>query len=119
MKKKSLIDRFLQTVEKVGNALPHPATLFALFALSVLVLSWIVSLINPEVINPATGQGIRAVNLLSREGIHMILTQTVTNFTGFVPLGTVLVAMGKMCYTLYILFFVHLFSLRKLTKHKI
>ena len=93
MKKKSLIDRFLQTVEKVGNALPHPATLFALFALSVLVLSWIVSLINPEVINPATGQGIRAVNLLSREGIHMILTQTVTNFTGFVPLGTVLVAM--------------------------
>ena len=93
MTKKSFIDRFLLTIEKVGNALPHPATLFALFAFSVIILSWIVSLINPEVINPATGDPIRAVNLLSKEGLHMILTQTVTNFTQFVPLGTVLVAM--------------------------
>lgn len=93
MKKKSLIDKFLLTVEKVGNALPHPATLFALLAFSVLVLSWIVSLIDPTVINPANNQTIKAVNLLSREGLHMIMTNTVTNFTGFVPLGTVLVAM--------------------------
>ena len=81
------------TVEKVGNALPHPATLFALLAFSVLILSWIVSLIDPTVINPANNQAIKAVNLLSKEGLHMIMTQTVTNFTGFVPLGTVLVAM--------------------------
>ncbi len=91
--KKSLINKFLYYVEKVGNALPNPATLFALFALSVILLSWIVSLFDPEVINPATGESIHVVNLLSKEGLHLILTQTVTNFTGFVPLGTVLVAM--------------------------
>ncbi len=91
--KKSLINKFLYYVEKVGNALPNPATLFALFALSVIILSWVVSLFNPEVINPATGESIHVVNLLSKEGLHLILTQTVTNFTGFVPLGTVLVAM--------------------------
>ena len=91
--KKSLINKFLYYVEKVGNALPNPATLFALFALSVIILSWIVSLFNPEVTNPATGESIHVVNLLSVEGLHLILTQTVSNFTGFVPLGTVLVAM--------------------------
>ena len=90
---KSLINRFLYTVEKVGNALPHPASLFALFALSVIILSWVISLFDPQVINPATGEQIKVVNLLSVEGLHMILMNLVTNFTGFVPLGTVLVAM--------------------------
>ena len=65
MKKKSLIDRFLYSVEKVGNALPHPATLFALFAFSVVILSWIISLFDPNVVNPATGEQIKVVNLLS------------------------------------------------------
>jgi aminobenzoyl-glutamate transport protein len=32
-KKRSLIDRFLNIVERGGNALPHPASLFAIFAL--------------------------------------------------------------------------------------
>ena len=91
--KKTLINRFLYSVEKVGNALPNPTTLFALFAFSVLVLSWIVSLFDPEVANPATGEAIHVVNLLSQRGLHLILENTVTNFTGFVPLGTVLVAM--------------------------
>ena len=31
-------------------------------------------------------------NLLSAEGLHFILTKMVVNFTGFAPLGTVLVA---------------------------
>jgi aminobenzoyl-glutamate transport protein len=33
------------------------------------------------------------VSLLSVEGLHRILTSLVTNFTGFAPLGAVLVAM--------------------------
>jgi aminobenzoyl-glutamate transport protein len=33
------------------------------------------------------------VSLLTVEGLHRMLTQMVTNFTGFAPLGTVLVAM--------------------------
>ncbi|MCB0283024.1 MAG: AbgT family transporter [Calditrichae bacterium] len=91
--KKSYIDRFLTLVEKVGNALPHPATLFFLFALGVVLLSGIFSLFDIEVIHPGTKETIRPFNLLSVEGLHLILTQMVTNFTGFAPLGTVLVAM--------------------------
>ena len=39
------------------------------------------------------GKPIVAVNLLDRQGIQNIITKAVSNFTGFAPLGTVLVAM--------------------------
>lgn len=91
--KGSLIAKFLNVVEKAGNALPHPATLFAILAFLVLVLSWVMSLFDPQVVHPGTGETIQVVNLMSREGLGLILTKTVTNFTGFAPLGTVLVAL--------------------------
>jgi len=91
--KKSFIDKFLTIVEKVGNALPHPATLFFLFAVGVIILSGIVSMFDVEVIHPGTGKTVTPVNLLSIDGLHLILTNMVTNFTSFAPLGTVLVAM--------------------------
>ena len=87
------IARFLGMVERVGNALPHPATLFALFAAGVVVLSWITAQFDLSVIHPGTGETIRPVNLLTVEGLHRIITEMVNNFTGFAPLGVVLVAM--------------------------
>lgn len=91
--KKSWTDKFLTGVEKVGNALPHPATLFALLAFLVVILSGIVSLFHVSVTHPGTGETVEVFNLLSREGLAMILTKLVTNFTSFAPLGTVLVAL--------------------------
>ena len=90
---KGLVDKFLHIVEKVGNALPHPATLFAIFAVLALILSWVAAQFDLEVTHPGTGELIRPVNLLSIHGLHMIITQMVTNFTSFAPLGVVLVAM--------------------------
>ncbi|MFO7844640.1 MAG: AbgT family transporter [Bacteroidales bacterium] len=91
--KKSPVQIFLNGVERVGNMLPHPASLFGLFALSVLVLSAIFSFIGSSAIHPGTGEEYQVVNLLSRDGLHMILTEMVNNFTSFAPLGIVLVAM--------------------------
>ena len=91
--KRSGVDRFLSFIEKVGNALPHPATLFALFAALVVVLSWVFSLTGISAMHPGTGETVTPVNLLSMEGLHLILTKMVVNFTGFAPLGTVLVAL--------------------------
>ncbi|MEP0546457.1 MAG: AbgT family transporter [Rhodothermales bacterium] len=85
--------RVLGVIERVGNALPHPATLFALFAGLVIVFSWVFSLLDIEAVMPRTGEVIRPVNLVSVEGLHRILTEMITNFTGFAPLGTVLVAL--------------------------
>ncbi|MFM2190132.1 MAG: hypothetical protein RL491_518 [Bacteroidota bacterium] len=93
LSKKNWSDRFLSVVERIGNALPHPATLFAIMCLLVMVISWLVSLTGLSVKHPGTGEQITAFNLLSRDGLHMILTKLVTNFTGFAPLGTVLVAL--------------------------
>ena len=90
---KKISDGFLSMVEKGGNALPHPAALFALFALGTLLLSGITSWFGLQGINPATGETIHAVNLLSLEGLHRILLEMVTNYTGFAPLGIVMVAM--------------------------
>jgi aminobenzoyl-glutamate transport protein len=87
------IEKFLSFIEKVGNKLPHPTTLFALFALSVIVLSWIVSQFNFSVLHPGTGQEIKPINLLSVEGLHRIILNLITNFTSFAPLGTVLVSL--------------------------
>lgn len=85
--------RFLGVIERAGNALPHPATLFALLSLIVMVASAIAAGFNLTVVHPGTKQPVSVVNLLSVEGLHRILTSTVTNFTNFAPLGTVLVAL--------------------------
>jgi len=87
------IDGFLRMVERGGNALPHPATLFAIMALGVIVASAIASWMDVTVVHPGTGETITVVNLVSIPGLHRIITSMVTNFTGFAPLGTVLVAM--------------------------
>ncbi|MEM1116229.1 MAG: AbgT family transporter [Bacteroidota bacterium] len=96
-----LFARFLAFVEWLGNLLPHPVTLFALFALGVVVVSGIAGWFDLAVPDPrpegARGRAddgmIRAVSLMTGEGLRYIVSTLVTNFTGFVPLGTVLVAL--------------------------
>ncbi|MFV0501320.1 MAG: AbgT family transporter [Bacteroidales bacterium] len=51
-------------VEKVGNALPHPAALFGIFALSTLILSFIGYYFQWEGINPGNGETVRVVNFI-------------------------------------------------------
>ena len=100
-KKVSLFDRFLNGVERVGNKLPHPIALFAIFAAVTALLSAIFAAMgvsaSGELINRATNtvemQTITAVSLLNQKGVIYMLTSAVKNFTGFAPLGVVLVAM--------------------------
>jgi aminobenzoyl-glutamate transport protein len=91
--KSNFFSKFLSIIEKTGNALPHPATLFAIFAGLIILLSGVTSLFHLEVIHPGTGEIIRPVNLMTVDGLHLILRNMVSNFTGFAPLGVVLVAM--------------------------
>ncbi len=91
--KTSILQRMLDWTERIGNALPHPGTLFALFAFGTLIFSAIGYALGWEVIHPGTKEVVRAVNLLSHDGIHRILLEMVDNFTGFAPLGIVMVAM--------------------------
>ncbi|MEL7474307.1 MAG: AbgT family transporter, partial [Planctomycetota bacterium] len=90
------VARLLNVVEWLGNLLPHPVTLFALFALGVVVLSAITSWAGLSVEDPRPGregQTFEVQSLLTGEGVRWMSQSLVTNFTGFVPLGTVLVAL--------------------------
>ncbi len=100
-KRASLFSRVLNGIERIGNRLPHPITLFAIFTLAIVFISAVCSLLGVsatgELIDPSTmelkEQTVTAVNLLSRDGIVYMLTSMVKNFTDFAPLGVVLVTM--------------------------
>lgn len=97
----SRMQRFLKGVEWLGNLLPHPVILFLWMSVFLLVLSALLSYLGVSVLDPrpegAKGRSedgiIQVVNLLNGEGLARIVENLVTNFTGFVPLGTVLVAL--------------------------
>lgn len=91
--RKTPVERFLDVVERAGNVLPHPATLFFLLTLAIVALSGVISLFDVSVLHPRTGEVVEPVNLMSAEGLQRIMAGLVTNFTGFAPLGTVLVAL--------------------------
>jgi aminobenzoyl-glutamate transport protein len=99
--KRTAFMRFLDTVEWLGNLLPHPVTLFAIFALGVVLISGIAGYFEWSAVDPrpegARGRSadgiIMAVSLMNGAGLRRIVENFVTNFTGFVPLGTVLVAL--------------------------
>ncbi len=88
--------RFLDTVEWLGNLLPHPVTLFALLATAMVFISGLFGWLGVSVTDPrpgADGAVIEAVSLLNAEGLRMIMGNLVSNFVNFAPLGVVLVAM--------------------------
>ena len=89
----SIFNRFLGWIEKAGNALPHPATLFALFALATIILSGIAHYFGWQAVHPGTKEIIEPINLISIEGLHNIILNMVDNYTSFAPLGIVMVAM--------------------------
>lgn len=94
-------NRLLSTLEWLGNALPHPVVLFVILIALILIGSAVGSYFGLSVADPrpegaagrATDGVIRVINLLDADGIRKILSNVVSNFTGFTPLGTVLVAM--------------------------
>ena len=91
---RGLTARALAIVERIGNRLPDPATLFVMLGLVVLVLSLIGSTMGWSVADPRTpGTTATVRNLLSIDGIRWILTSALKNFLDFPPLAIVLVAM--------------------------
>lgn len=50
--KRPLFTRFLDSVEYLGNLLPHPITLFAIFCVAILVLSGIAGYFELSVMDP-------------------------------------------------------------------
>src|SRR5262245_44617991 len=98
---KTVLQKLLDVVEKVGNKVPHPAVLFFLLMGVVVLLShglhWLGISVSYQQINPQTHRaeevttGVRS--LLTADGIRFIVTSVVPNFINFGPVGIIMVAM--------------------------
>ncbi len=81
----------LERLERLGNRLPHPITLFALGAAAVMVVSHI-AVARGWSVESAKGV-VEPVSLLDTEGLYWALSSSVDNFKNFPPLAIVLVGM--------------------------
>ncbi|WP_048601677.1 AbgT family transporter [Rubeoparvulum massiliense] len=88
--------RFLDVVERVGNRLPHPFMIFIYLAVIMIALSWLASSLGAQVVHPGSGEEVTVQNMVSKEGLTFILSSMLKNFSGFQPLGLVLVMMLGM-----------------------
>lgn len=98
-KKMSLYNRTLNSIERIGNGLPHPIALFSFLTIGIVLISALCSAFGLS----ATGElivdkklqetTVSVVSLLTPEGLSYMLTSAVENFTTYAPLGMVLVAM--------------------------
>lgn len=100
-KKMGFVIRALDTVERVGNSLPDPATIFFILTVAVILLSAVCAAFGVTVtydyLDSASGQitpkTIAAVSLLAPDSIRHMVTTVVNNFTSFFALGTVFTIM--------------------------
>jgi len=86
---------WLGRIERIGNALPDPITLFALGAVTVFVASWVAAGLgwSCTVLDRTGAERVEtARNLLSRDGLRWLATDLVPIYVGFKPLGLVLCA---------------------------
>ncbi|MFB6259247.1 MAG: AbgT family transporter, partial [Thiohalorhabdaceae bacterium] len=90
---------WLARIEKAGNRLPDPATLFFAALLVVMGLSQVAEVAGWSVTKTVAGEGgsttetVVARGLLDSDGLWWLLAHLVENFVQFPPLGLVLVAM--------------------------
>ena len=87
----SLVNKFLNGVEKAGNKLPDPAMLFFLMCVGRYHLDCVS--FDVSVKHPGNGETIHIKSILSTEGIAMIMNDAVKNFSEFPALGLVLAVM--------------------------
>lgn len=90
MTEKKKTGGFLGWVERVGNKIPHPFMLFLFLLIIVAIASAILNAMGASGVNPSTGEPIVINSIFSGEGITYALTNMVSNFTGFAPLGLIL-----------------------------
>jgi aminobenzoyl-glutamate transport protein len=89
----SALNRFLNGIERAGNKLPDPAMLFVFALLLVWLFSALLAPIAFTEIDPRNGKPIQVQSQLTGAALASFLSNMVTVFVNFPPLGIVLVAL--------------------------
>ena len=95
--KKNWVLKALDVVERVGNGLPHPTTMFIIFTLILIAVSYVAAKMGVKVSYETYDNATKSlvtketavVNLLSPNSIRFMYTSVINNFTSFIALGTV------------------------------
>ncbi|MET3289880.1 UNVERIFIED_CONTAM: aminobenzoyl-glutamate transport protein [Brevibacillus sp. OAP136] len=83
----------LKWVERVGNKLPNPFMLFVYLIVILMLLTAFLSIFNVTAVDPIKNETVHVKNLLSKEGLQWIFPNIIKNFSGFLPLGSILTLM--------------------------
>jgi len=84
---------FLDRIERIGNRLPEPATLFFIGTIVVMLCSAFAVRFNWSMQAPADDRELIVNNLLDSDGLWWFVSHLVENFINFPPLAIVLVGM--------------------------
>jgi aminobenzoyl-glutamate transport protein len=97
----TLMQRMLDTIERVGNRVPHPVMIFVYLIIGVVLLSHLLYAfglgVTYQVIDPETDELLTrramANSLLTLDGIRFMFTGVVQNLMAFNAVGVIIVAM--------------------------
>jgi aminobenzoyl-glutamate transport protein len=96
------MQKFLDVVEKVGNAVPHPVVVFLLLIGLVMAIAQVLAMVGVSVtfdqLNAVTHKPVSttvsARSLLSVDGIRFMYSSLIPSFMGFTAVGMMIVAMA-------------------------
>lgn len=97
--KLGIFNKTLNLIEKIGNKLPDPVTLFVLLSILTVVASYFLFKMGVYAEYDSVKDGVKEIvrvdvnNLFTKENMALFLQNIVHNFTSFPPLGVVLVSM--------------------------
>lgn len=107
VRKKSWMNRFIDTIEYWGNKLPHPFILFGMLVVITLIGSWILSQAGCSITYMAASRTpgepekevtIAVTNLLSGENLRYLIAKYPDIFIGYPPMKLVLVMMAATAF---------------------
>ncbi|MDD6570036.1 MAG: AbgT family transporter [Acidaminococcus sp.] len=105
--KKSLMNRFIDIIEKGGNKLPHPFILFGVLVLVVMVLSFIFAQLGTSISYfsasktpgmPGKEVTVKVVNLLSGDNLKYLITKYPDIYVGYTPMKLTLIMMAASAF---------------------
>lgn len=85
--------KWLDRVERLGNALPDPVFIFLGLIALLVAVSVAAALLGWSAVNPVSGETLTTKSLLSAENVGKLLTAMPDTMANFPPLGLILVVM--------------------------
>lgn len=83
-------NRFLDVIERLGNALPDPIFIFVGVIVVLVIVSVVGASAGWSAVNPVTGETLVVQSLVSEANVQRLLVEMPRTYTGFTPLGIAL-----------------------------